>query len=401
MRLTTNGRWALGVVAICLVVGRLLGLTELFVLAAVAACLVVVTAVVVRLVDVRLEIGRDVRPHRVPQGSDCTVTLRIRNRAARTTPVLMLEDPVGDGQRSRLRLAPLRPTELRTATYRLPAPRRGVFTIGPLGAVVEDPVGLWRKELRTRSTVDVIVLPRIHPLRPIPPAPGDEPDTGTHRMRTLATANEEFASLRDYRPGDDVRKVHWPSTARAGNPIVRHYDEPWQRRTTVVCDVRIGHHTGESFERAVSAAASVLQVCAERGELVRLITTSGHDTGFVSSDHEVSAALDLLASVTPSGIGSLTGTLRALVERRTGGALVTCTGPLGDNERSVLTSMGMLFGIHVAVVTAGSHVAMAGVEGPTTQVVAFTHDDDLAGPWSDAIDRLLLRGMPSADAVTR
>ncbi len=399
MQLTRSGSWALGVALISLVVGRLLGLTEFFVLAAVCLAVVVVAAISVRWIEIHLEVGREVRPRRVPAGGDCGVELRIRNRGARATPVLTLEDPVGDGQRSRLRLAPLPTGQTRSSGYRLPANRRGVLTIGPMSAVATDPLGLWRKALTTQSTIDVIVLPRIHQLAPLPPAPGDEPDPGVHHLRTLATANEEFAALRDYRPGDDVRKVHWPSTARAGTPIVRHYDEPWQRRTTVVVDLRVGHHTDESFERAVSAAASVVQLCADRHELVRLITTSGHDTGFIGTDHEVSAAIDLLAAVTPSGLGSLTGTMRALVQRRSGGALVTCTGPLGDNERSVLTSMGALFGIHVAVFSAGRAGAMAGIEGPTTQVVAFLDDDDLARPWRDAVTRLAVRGLERPDAA--
>src|SRR5690606_18292051 len=108
------------------------------------------------------------------------------------------------------------------------------------------------------------------------------------------------------------------------------------------------HYSDDSFERAVSAAASVVRLCAGRGELVRLITTSGHDTGFVGGEHEVEAAIDLLATVSMSGSGTLTGTLRALVHRRGGGGLVTCTGPLGETERSVLASMGTRFAVHLA-----------------------------------------------------
>ncbi|HKY14033.1 MAG TPA: DUF58 domain-containing protein, partial [Microthrixaceae bacterium] len=183
-------------------------------------------------------------------------------------------------------------------------------------------------------------------------------------------------------------KVHWPSTARMGIPIVRHYDEPWQRRTTVVLDLRVGHYRGDDFERAVSAAASVVRLCAARDELVRLITTSGHDTGFIGDDHEIEAAIDLLAMVSMSGSGSLTGTLRALIHRRGGGALVTCTGPLGESERSVLASMGALFALHLAVCTSPEAGAMSGIDGATTQVVAFVDDDRLSEPWDEALARL-------------
>ncbi len=396
MRLTRNGWAAIVVTAIAALVGRLLGLTELFVLAAGGAVTIGLTALVVATASVRLEVGRDVRPQRVPVDSVCEVSLRIRNRGSRATPVLTLVDPVGDGQQSRLRLAPLPAGATRLSRYRLPVRRRGVITIGPMRASITDPLELWRSTLTTKSSIDVIVLPRIHELVPLPSAPGDEPDTGMHHLRTLATANEEFASLRDYRPGDDVRKVHWPSTARAGVPVVRHYDEPWQRRTTIVLDLRIGHYDEDSFERAVSAAASVVRLCADRGELVRLITTSGHDTGFLGSEHEVEASLDLLATVAMTGSGTLTGTLRALVHRRGGGALVTCTGPLGQSERSVLASMGTRFAVHLAVCAADRPDALAGLGGPSTAIAVVRDDGELSRSWQQAIDQLRITSAAGA-----
>jgi uncharacterized protein (DUF58 family) len=249
-----------------------------------------------------------------------------------------------------------------------------------------DPFDLARRHTETASTIEVIVLPRIVPLASIPAAPGDEPDSGPHHLRTLATAQEEFSSLREYQPGDDVRKVHWPSTARLGRPIVRHYDEPWQRRTTVVLDVRRGGHDEASFERAVCAAASVLDLCTSRDELVRLVTTGGQDTGFISHERELDAAMDLLAAVQVSGAGSLTGTLRTLIVRRVGGSLVTCTGSLPDSERSVLATMGARFGLHLAVSCASSGRASA-VDSIETHVVAFDRDDVLATRWQEAVSR--------------
>jgi uncharacterized protein (DUF58 family) len=239
--------------------------------------------------------------------------------------------------------------------------------------------------MTTTSTVDVIVLPKVVPLAAVPPAPGDEPDSGVHHLRTMASAQEEFTTLREFQPGDDVRKVHWPSTARAGSPIVRQFDEPWQRRTTVVIDVRHSNQDQDAFERAVVAAASVISLCASRDELVRLITTGGQDTGFISTDQQVDAAMDLLAGLQLSGRGSLTGTLRTLIARRVGGTLVTCTGRLPDSERSVLATMGSRFGTHLAVSTTPGAVAAT---GPGTEFVAFDHDGALTERWATAVQRL-------------
>jgi uncharacterized protein (DUF58 family) len=389
MRLTTTGRWTVAAAIAVFVGGRVLGLDEFVVIGVAIACSLAATAAIVGLGSLRLDVSREVRPTRVPVGSRCRVELSIRNRARRATPALVLIDPVGDERESRLRLAPLYGGTTRSTAYRLPAHRRGILTVGPLQAVLSDPLGQWESRISTQSSAAIIVLPRIHPLAAIPPAPGDEPDPGWHHLRTLASANEEFASLREYEPGDDVRRVHWPSTARRGIPVVRHYEEPWQRRTTVVLDLRRGRYTSESFERAVSAAASVVQLCGDREELVRHITTAGHDTGFIGTTHETEAAIDLLSSVQQTDSGSLTATLQALNSRRGGGALVTCTGPLGDNERSVLVTMGQLFQLHLAVYTAGRHQVLEPVaDRSNAELVMFTSDDTLSSSWDAAVVRL-------------
>jgi uncharacterized protein (DUF58 family) len=372
--------------ALVIAAGRIIGLAELYVFGGAVLLMTVVAAVAVWQTRLYLEIARDVRPSRVPVGASCRVEVAIRNRAVRQAPVLTVTDPVGDGQRARLRLAPLRVGDTRVMRYRLPLHRRGIVTIGPLSVEASDPFDLARRRTETASTIEVIVLPRVVTLVPIPAAPGDEPDSGPHHLRTLATAQEEFSSLREYQPGDDVRKVHWPSTARLGRPIVRHYDEPWQRRTTVVLDVRRGGHDDASFERAVCAAASVLDLCTSRDELVRLVTTGGQDTGFISHDRELDAAMDLLAALQVSGSGSLTGTLRTLIVRRVGGSLVTCTGALPDSERSVLATMGSRFGLHLAV-SCGTHGPGSTMESRDTQVVLFDRDDALADRWRDAVAR--------------
>ena len=83
-----------------------------------------------------------------------------------------------------------------------------------------------------------------------------------------------------YQVGDDLRRVHWPATAHHDELMIRQHELPWQERTTVLLDVRARPTSGESFELAVSAAASVLNACSGRGDQVRLITTAGTDSGF-------------------------------------------------------------------------------------------------------------------------
>jgi uncharacterized protein (DUF58 family) len=101
----------------------------------------------------------------------------------------------------------------------------------------------------------------------------------------LQTGGDEFHSLRPYVIGDDLRRVHWPSTARRDELTVRQDERHQQGRTTVLLDVRRAVHTDESFERAVSAAASLLVAAVRRGDEVRLVATDRTDSGLRRRAH--------------------------------------------------------------------------------------------------------------------
>lgn len=382
-RLTRQGWLTLGGGVGSLVAGRVVGLDELYVAGGVVLAAVVVAWWAVGRRAPNLEVTRTVRPARVPAGGSCRVELSLRNRSRAATPVLTLVDGVEPDTVARNRVAPLPGGATAVMRYHLPLDRRGIVTVGPLTVEHRDAFGLVLRSATWPSVFEVIVLPKVHALTPVPPAPGDEPDTGAQRHRTLATAQEEFASLRDYVAGDDVRKVHWPSTARTGRPIVRQFDQPWQRRTTVVLDTRRGTYDPDAFERAVSAAASVVALGDDR-ELVRLVSTCGIDTGYITSDGELQAALDLLAAVQPRGTGSLTATLRAVLGRQPGGTLVTCVGRLGDAERALLVGVAPRVGAHLVVLTGGTQLAPS----PGVEVIPFDRDDALSSAWSAAMSRL-------------
>ena len=279
------------------VLAWLFGLPEVATLAAAGLVMVGVAVVWVRAGSPRLVIARAARPPRLEIGERCEIRLVTRNPHRRHSPVITLEDRVGRHGTARLVLAPLAPGDRSVATYSQPTARRGLHHVGPLTTTVEDPFGLARRSRRDEQILSVIVLPRTWHLSTMPAAPGDEPEHGTHALTSASTVDEEFAALRDYVPGDDVRRIHWRSTARRGAPVVRQFDVPWQRRTTVLLDLRAGIDEA-AFERAVSAAASVVQLVSRRDELVRLVTTSGADSGFVPAAEQLDELLDRLAVVT-------------------------------------------------------------------------------------------------------
>jgi uncharacterized protein (DUF58 family) len=130
--------------------------------------------------------------------------------------------------------------------------------------------------------------------------------------------------LRNYEVGDDLRQVHWPSTARQDDLMIRQQELPWQGRTTVLLDVRSGVHTEDSFERAVSAAASLLTAAWQRDSQVRLLTTDGLDSGFGSGPTHLQAAMEHLAVAQP-GADRLDSLVAAMRRRATGALVVVST----------------------------------------------------------------------------
>ena len=343
--LTKRG-WALVSGSVILASGaRTLGVLELYVLAAGGIGLVAVALVVV-LVRRRvvLDGSRHLVPSRVHAGSDSRVELDLRNDGRRRTPVLTLRDivvPENDADDAatrvaRFQVAPLRPGQSERAAYRLNAERRGVFRIGPLECVVSDPFGLVSSRSQAAGTAELTVYPRVDVVAPPPLTTGHDPRSGGIHAAFLGSG-DEFYGLREYQVGDDLRQVHWPSTARQDELMIRQQELPWQGRATVLLDVRPAAHTDESFEDAVSAAASLLTAAWQRDSQVRLLTTDGLDSGFGTGPAHLQAAMEHLAVVQPGSnrLEALAGVLR----RRATGAMVAVT-TLGADVGALDTLLG-------------------------------------------------------------
>jgi uncharacterized protein (DUF58 family) len=201
--LTRRG-WSIAGAAVGLFIGgRLLGLVQLAVLAVIATLLLIASYVWVRLQTPVLTADRALK-ERLQVGVDGRVDLEVRT--ARRTPTVAVADAFDHGRRAaRFLLAPMRPGEIAHAAYRFPTDRRGRFEIGPLRATVSDAFGL-----------------------------------ATSTRRVLST--EEVMTLRDYAPGDDLRHVHWRSTARRGHLMMRQNETRRRAPVLVVLDVRPGAH---------------------------------------------------------------------------------------------------------------------------------------------------------------
>lgn len=323
----TRAGWALVAVSVGVILaGRVFGVTELFVAGAIGVLLPLVALVAVRAATLRLRVRRTLKPARVHAGDTTRIELTVANSGTRRTPTLTLTDPVDGTRGAALTLAPLHASASARAAYRLPTTRRGLVHVGPLRVSLEDPFGLARRRAVAAPVLELTVLPHVHPLR-LPPVGGDRDPHGVAvRINESSSRGDELLGLRPYVVGDDLRTVHWKASARTGDLIVRQVEQPNQDHTTVLLDTRRASHTPESFERAVTAVASVATAAFGQRQLLRLLASDGTDTGLGTGLAHADGILEYLATVQAQGQGSLRRALDTLGRARRGGLVVVGLG---------------------------------------------------------------------------
>lgn len=294
----------------------------------VAAVVLVLTSCVVVGVRPQLDIDRTLRPTRVPVGDRVQVLLRIRNRRGRPVPGLSAVDPVA-GQHAQVLLPRIGAGESVDVTYELPALPRGVYEVGPLTLRRSDLFGLAAAVRDVGGVVHLWVHPRVHRLLALPAT----------RTRSLEGLNVEnaprgtatFHAVREYTTGDDVRHIHWRSTARTGQLMVREYIDTSLPDLTLVIDNRIGALSADAFETGVEIVASVAVATIEGGFPLRLLSTVGATLTPPGSRSSLEEVLDELAGLTQQAPTS-TPWLAVDEGGHRGQVAVAVTGALGEDE---------------------------------------------------------------------
>ena len=340
-RLLTRRGWSL--VGACLglfVAGRLLGTVELSILATGGVGLLAGALVWARTRTWELVAGRELRPARLHVGADGRVDLAISNRGARRTPQLSVTYVFDDGRRAaRFLLPPLPPDEAARAAYRIPTARRGRYRVGPLAVTATDPFGLARRTWGLGANSSVTVRPRVHDIL-APSQPGGRLVASVESVRARALVSEggeEFLTLREYEIGDDLRRVHWRSTARTGELMVRQDEAQWRARAVVVLDVRPGAHDPASFEVAVEATASVVDRLTRMRRQVEVVTGAGQRLGQTRSGRSRSGdVMDQLATIELGGTDRLGSVLSSLRARGRAALVVAVMGTMSAAELDAL-----------------------------------------------------------------
>lgn len=393
---------AIGVVVL-IAAGRVFGLPELFALGIVAAALLIGAVLLVGAARLELEVGRVVHPAQVRVGTPTRVEVSVRNRRGGRTPVLRLRDPVSGTSGADLLVAPLVGGERAVAAYRLPTERRGLVQIGPLDVVVGDPFGLTNVATTAAPLLEMTVYPRIDRLEPLPYTTGHDPLSGARRPNSLGRTGEDFYALRPFVVGDDLRRVHWPSSARHDELMVRQNELPWQGRTTVLLDVRGAAHTGESLELCVSGAASIVAATARRNDLIRFVTSAGIDSEFGAGSEHVEAIMEHLAVLPASTTGSLRRSIDMLARGSNGGAMVVLLADVPDDDVRAAAMLRTRYGsLTIVHFDRSSWDASAAVGPPhSAPVLRVTRDRPFASAWNDHVRNSSQRGRAATVAGAR
>jgi len=343
--LTTRGAAFAGSGLVLVASGILLGQHDVTRVGVLLLALTTIGVLLVRRHGLRLEVSRTTSPSRVAIDERAVVTVRIRNAEPTTSPVVMAEESIDYalGDRPRFVIPALRAGGVEELQYTVRSHTRGVHRIGPLGVRVRDPFGLGLRTAAVSGEAELVVLPRVVPL-PAARSLGSGIGSEGSVPHMVALHGEDDQTVREYRDGDDLRRIHWPASARTGELMVRQEDRPAKRRAVVVLDSRTVGHGGSgrssSLEWCVTTAASVTSHVAAARYAVHLLTAdASSDTG-AHHDDTVEAALDTLARVALGRDDGLRAVLHAASTLTAqGGLVVYVGGPLADDEAHALAAL--------------------------------------------------------------
>ncbi|MGB7964144.1 MAG: DUF58 domain-containing protein [Propionicimonas sp.] len=229
-----------------------------------------------------------------------------------------------------------------TLVYRATARWRGRHRIGPLQRTALDALGLAQTRTTLPDVADVLALPTPEPLSPVRDASGVGSTTDSSLLRTSLMGQDDVL-IREYAAGDDVRRIHWRSTARLGELMVRREERAWDPSAVVILDNRAGGFRAtrpdDRFEWLVRAAASISAHLSSRGFSVALSDSDASaDQLRAAGRIGMSGILRELAEVEPSDSGTLQRALLAAPGGVQGQLLIALLGGLSGPDAAALAA---------------------------------------------------------------
>jgi uncharacterized protein (DUF58 family) len=296
--LTVRGRMFLVAGIVVVLIAMSAGQRDVMRIGLLLAVLPIIAGILVSRARLRISCERAVEPARVPLGSPMKGQIVLAQEGHLPAGMLLLEDAVPRelGNRPRFLVDRPDPRWRRVVEYPLLGRVRGRFSTGPLTVRTTDPFGLVQLDRQFVATTEVMVTPRVVPLKAIRTIGGGG-STGEARPHRIGVVGQDDVLVREYRQGDDVRRIHWRSTARWGDLMVRREEQAWDPSASIVLDSRESTHAGRgmhnSLEWAVSAAASIGIHFLDDGFSIEIYEADGplHISGSMGQHSSASAEL--------------------------------------------------------------------------------------------------------------
>jgi uncharacterized protein (DUF58 family) len=247
--------------------------------------------------------------------------------------------------------ADLQPNESKDVRLEMLPVRRGRIRLAGITVARSDPLGLCYARKFMRLPQSILVLPKRYALPAVHLPGGRKHHSGGIALTTSVGESEEFVSLREYRPGDSLRKFHWKSWAKTGKPIVKEYQEEYFVRHVLILDTFSGKTHSEAFEEAVSLASSFACTLQTQESLLDLIFvglevycfTSGRGLGHTDR------ILEVLADVRPCDDKPFEAIFPTVISRAEFCSGCICIFVTWDEQRQKLVQLLRQLGIPVFV----------------------------------------------------
>ncbi|HEY6874536.1 MAG TPA: DUF58 domain-containing protein [Geobacteraceae bacterium] len=278
---------------------------------ALVSATVIVAVILPRFALKGVEAAR-VLPAAAFEGEEIEVRITLENRERRSRFMVEAIDAIpaaAPHEREPLVFAARLPGRTRRDfAYRLACYKRGHYTVGPLRLRSAYPLGIaWSERQGDQSNLSLLVYPSMFEVASFPLlAAGTYVSSGMETMER-ANGSDDFFGTREYRQGDSLRHIHWPSTARHDRLIVKEFEVRASTEMTLILDLHQGSDAGgereSTLEYAVRIAASLARFALERGHTVQL-TAYGRESAVVPpgrGQHHLPQVLDTLARVTADG----------------------------------------------------------------------------------------------------
>lgn len=345
------------------------------------------------VIALHVTVRREASPQRAFAGDTVTVTVSLTNHGRRRTPTLLVEDgmPAGLDVGTRVVAPPLPGGATARLAYTMVPPGRGRYVLGPARVHAVEPFGLLERTWRAAGTDDLIVRPRPIPLDGMvrPARRGGDSEAA---RSGVAAAGAMDMTVREYRDGDDLRRVHWPTTARRGQLMVRRDERPEELRLAVMIDTRAeAYGSPEHLDWVVTAAASVAARATDEGHAVSLVgdgvagaALTGSDNA--SADLNLDDMLDRLAIV-EAGPPSILAETVEHVDATNASGVVAFLGNVTPSQAAVVAGSARTARRHAFVVgDAASAEATARILNSEGWIaVVCTPGTAFAAAWNAAI----------------